>query len=201
MTSWNNFKTYQGNYANSDEEFMRDATRPRDQYWFKLNNKGWDWHSWIGWADDKEKIQNNYFKAQRYINISWWATSYQDIPFKPWDNQTAKDIGLIKSQYWDVSEIDSDWYIYVKHSWLYQVNVIAQYIKDDERTSASLYTWPCWWYIRRTDEKDNWTNKPHMMVSSSSISFILDLKARDILVVEAWGTVNWTIRFSIVKLW
>jgi hypothetical protein len=40
-----------------------------------------------------------------------------------------------------------------------------------------------------------------MMLSSSSISFILDLKARDVLVPEAWGTVNWTIWFSIVKLW
>jgi hypothetical protein len=64
MTSWNNFKTYQGNYANSDEEYLRDANRPRDQYWFKLNNKGWDWHSWIGWAEDKEKIQNNTSKLK-----------------------------------------------------------------------------------------------------------------------------------------
>ena len=197
MTSWNNFKTYQGNYANSDEEYLRDANRPRDQYWFKLNNKGWDGNSWIGWAEDKEKIKSNYFKAQRYINISWSATSYQDIPFSKSDTT----IGLKYSQYWNVAEINEDWYILIKNWWLYQVNVIAQYIKDDERTSASLYSWPCWWYIRREDEKDNWSNKPHMMVSSSSISFILDLKARDVLVPEAWGTVNWTIWFSIVKLW
>jgi hypothetical protein len=96
MTSWNNFKTYQGNYANSDEEYLRDANRPRDQYWFKLNNKGWDGNSWIGWAEDKEKIKSNYFKAQRYINISWGNTSYQDIPF----TKTATDIGLEFSQYW-----------------------------------------------------------------------------------------------------
>ena len=197
MDSWNNFKTYKGNYVNSDEEFMRDANRPRDQYWFKLNNKGWDGNSWIGWVEDKEKIKSNYFKAQRYINISWWATSYQDIPFSKSDTT----IGLKYSQYWNVAEINEDWYILIKNWWLYQVNVIAQYIKDDERTSASLYSWPCWWYIRREDEKENWSNKPHMMVSSSSISFILDLKARDVLVPEAWGTVNWTIRFSIVKLW
>lgn len=197
MTSWNNFKTYQGNYANSDEEYLRDANRPRDQYWFKLNNKGWDGNSWIGWAEDKEKIKSNYFKAQRYINISWSATSYQDIPFSKSDTT----IGLKYSQYWNVAEINEDWYILIKNWWLYQVNVIAQYIKDDERTSASLYSWPCWWYIRREDEKDNWSNKPHMMVSSSSISFILDLKARDVLVPEAWWSVNWTIWFSIVKLW
>ena len=197
MDSWNNFKTYQGNYVNSDEEYLRDATRPRDQYWFKLNNKGWDGNSWIGWAEDKEKIKSNYFKAQRYINISWSATSYQDIPFSKSDTT----IGLKYSQYWNVAEINEDWYILIKNWWLYQVNVIAQYIKDDERTSASLYSWPCWWYIRREDEKDNWSNKPHMMVSSSSISFILDLKAWDVLVPEAWWSVNWTIWFSIVKLW
>ena len=197
MVSWNKWITILWNYANSDEGMLTDASRPRDPYWFRLSNKAINNILWAINEWDKAK----FFKAQRYINISWWATSYQDIPFKPWDNQTETDIWLIKSQYWDIAEIDSDWYIYVKHSWLYQVNVIAQYIKDDERTSASLYSWPCWWYIRRTDEKDNRSNKPHMMVSSSNISFILDLKARDVLVPEAWGTVNWTIWFSIVKLW
>lgn len=197
MDSWNNFKTYKGNYANSDEEYLRDANRPRDQYWFKLNNKGWDWHSWIGWAEDKEKIKNNYFKAQRYINISWGNTSYQDIPF----TKTATDIGLEFSQYWNIAEINDDWFILIKHSWLYLISVAAQYLKDWEWTSASLYTWPCWWYVRKEMEKNNWSNKPHMMVSSSNISFILDLKARDVLVPEAWWTVNWTIWFSIVKLW
>ena len=197
MTSWNNFKTYQGNYVNSDEEFLRDATRPRDQYWFKLNNKGWDGNSWIGWAEDKEKIKSNYFKAQRYINISWGNTSYQDIPF----TKTATDIGLEFSQYWNIAEINDDWFILVKHSWLYLISVSAQYLKDWERTSANLYTWPCWWYVRKEMEKNNWSNKPHMMVSSSNISFIVDLQSNDVLVPEAWGTVNWTIRFSIVKLW
>lgn len=197
MTSWNNFKTYQGNYVNSDEEYLRDANRPRDQYWFKLNNKGWDGNSWIGWAEDKEKIKSNYFKAQRYINISWSNTSYQDIPF----SKTDSTIWLEYSQYWNIAEINEDWYILVKHSWLYLVNVIAQYLKDWERTSANLYTWPCWWYIRKEEERSKRSNKPHMMVSSSNISFIVDLKANDILVPEAWGTVNWTIWFSIVKLW
>ena len=197
MTSWNNFKTYQGNYANSDEEYLRDANRPRDQYWFKLNNKGWDWHSWIGWAEDKEKIKSNYFKAQRYIQISWSNTSYQDIPF----TKTATNIGLKFSQYWNIAEINDDWFILVKHSWLYLISVAAQYLKDWEWTSASLYTWPCWWYVRKEMEKNNWSNKPHMMVSSSNISFIVDLQSNDVLVPEAWGTVNWTIWFSIVKLW
>ena len=197
MDSWNNFKTYNGNYVNSDEEYLRDANRPRDQYWFKLNNKGWDGNSWIGWSEDKEKIKNNYFKAQRYIQISWSNTSYQDIPF----TKTATDIGLEYSQYWNIAEVNDDWFILVKHSWLYLISVAAQYIKDWEWTSASLYTWPCWWYVRKEMEKNNWSNKPHMMVSSSNISFIVDLQSNDILVPEAWGTVNWTIRFSIVKLW
>lgn len=197
MDSWNNFKTYKGNYVNSDEEFMRDANRPRDQYWFKLSKKGWDGNNWIGWVEDKEKIKSNYFKAQRYITISWSNTSYQDIPF----TKTDTTIWLEFSQYWNIAEINDDWFILVKHSWLYLISVAAQYLKDWEWTSASLYTWPCWWYVRKEMEKNNWSNKPHMMVSSSNISFIVDLQSNDILVPEAWWSVNWTIWFSIVKLW
>ena len=197
MVSWNKWITIFWNYANSDEGMLTDASRPRDPYWFRLSNKAVNNILWAINEWDKAK----FFKAQIYINISWWATSYQDIPFKPWDNQTAKDIGLIKSQYWDLAEINKDWFIKLNKWWLYQVNVIAQYIKDDERTSASLYSWPCWWYIRREAEKEKRSNKPHMMVSSSSISFILDLKAWDVLVPEAWWSVNWTIWVSMLKLW
>lgn len=197
MVSWNKWITVFWNYANSDEALLTDASRPRDPYWFRLSNKAVNNILWAINEWDKAK----FFKAQRYINISWGNTSYQDIPFKPWDNQTAKDIGLIFSQYWDLAEINKDWFIKLNKWWLYQVNVIAQYIKDDEWTSANLYWWPCWWYIRKEAEKDKRDNKPHMIVSYSNISFVLDLKAGDVLVPEAWWTVNWTIWVSMLKLW
>lgn len=196
MESWNKNIQVFWNYANSDEGMLTDASRPRDPYWFRLSNKAVNNILWAIAEWDKTR----YFKVQRYLSISWGNTSFQDIPFKPWENQQPKDIGLESKQYWDIAELDSDWYIKILKWWLYQINVVAQYLKDWEWTSANIYSWPCWWYIRRAAEKDKRTNKPHMMVSQSSINFIEELKAQDTLVIQAWWSVNGTIWVSMTKI-
>ena len=180
------------NYVNSDESLLNDRERPRDQFWFKL-----DWeNSWNIDLTKKFSNKQSFFKVERYLNIAWPVTSYQDIPF----NKEESSQGVKSEQYWNIASLNSDWYIEIKHSWIYQICVVAQYLKDWAWTWASLYNWPCWWYIRKESEKSNWDNKPHMMVSSSSISFVVRLDARDVLVPQAWWTVDWTIWFAVTKL-
>jgi hypothetical protein len=68
MVSWNKWTTIFWNYANSDEGMLTDASRPRDPYWFRLSNKA---VNNILWAIN-EWYKAKFFKAHRYINISWW---------------------------------------------------------------------------------------------------------------------------------
>ena len=126
-TPWSN----QWSFVNSDERFLRDKNRPRDEFWFRLDEK----------LNVRAKVQIPYFTVQREIENSSSNTSFIDVSFKePTDAKGNKeDIGLKKKQYWDIAWLDKDWFVKIWWAWMYQINILAQYIKDWEQTENSIF--------------------------------------------------------------
>lgn len=171
------------NYANSDDSKLEDKYRPRDEYWFRLQNN----------QDNPLSTKLDYLNLERYLDTSWSWLSYQEVNFNKDDTWTV----IIDK--WNSAVLNNDWFVTIARSWMYFISAQAQNTKDWEFVVAYLYEWPIGW---KRERPDTFTK---IELSVASLSKMVYLAKWDILKPLCWTKssvwLSWTLWFSIVKLW
>lgn len=170
------------NYANSDDSKLEDRERPRDEYWFRVQNNSTNTSTLL-----------DTFNAERYLDTSWSWLTYQSIKFTPWTVWTHIENN------WNSALLNNDWHIVIARNWTYIISAQAQNTKDWEFVVARLYEWPIGWKWIRVEADDK------LELSVASLTKVVRLQKWDILIPLCWTKssvwLSWTLWFSVVKIW
>lgn len=137
-----NYPTYP-NYANSDDIYLDDRTRPRDEYWFRLQ----PWRQMDKW--DFKYTMKNYLPQ---ISAVWgkeisWANVLQDtlipvwlgttelewLPYSTYNTSLQAVLWWWKWWYtqWNLNwKLSNDWWIIIPQAWSYLLEFYSEVYLD-----------------------------------------------------------------------
>ena len=155
-----NFKqgdSYWNNFNNWDEAKLSDSTRPRDEFWFKIQpwvqSSKWNlrssnkwlveyfsvcWWIEITWIAQASMNYSTSVTIPLYTDCSWKFTASQNYPYTMDQEESMCNTEKIGSLGWGVK----NWRVYIPADWIYFIQYQCEFLWQSSVTTPDTSASP-----------------------------------------------------------